>query len=145
MALWHEVHIGVDDTLGLIHRIETTAANAHDLNVADRLLHGEERHFWADTGYAGIDKREEHQDRSVDWNIAMRSGRRAQLSEASATRWVERLKASNWAKVEHPFCPIKGQFGYRNVRYHGLEKNSNRLHVLAAFSNLLKAHKYLPA
>lgn len=30
------MRIGVDDTLGLIHRIETTAANVHDLNLADR-------------------------------------------------------------------------------------------------------------
>jgi len=53
---WHfgmKMHIGVDDTLGLIHCIETTAANEHDLNVAARLLHGEERHVWADAGYAG--------------------------------------------------------------------------------------------
>ncbi len=53
---WHfgmKMHICVDDTLGLIHRIETTAAHAHDLNVAARLLHGEERQVWADAGYAG--------------------------------------------------------------------------------------------
>lgn len=144
---WHfgmKMHIGVDDTLGLIHCIETTAANEHDLNVAARLLHGGERHVWADAGYAGIDNREEHRDRSVDWSIAMRPGRRAQLPESSATYWVERLKASVRAKVEHPFCTIKRQFGYGKVRYRGLAKNTNRLHVLAAFSNLLRAQKYLP-
>lgn len=144
---WHfgmKMHIGVDDTLGLIHRTETTAANEHDLNVADRLLHCEERHVWADAGHAGINEREEHQDRSVDWNIAMRPERLAQLPESSATHWVERLKASVRAKVEHPFRTIKRPFAYGKVRYRGLAKNSNRLHVLAAFSNLLGAHKYLP-
>jgi IS5 family transposase len=39
---------------------------------------------------------------------------------------------------------IKRHFGYGKVRYRGLEKNSNRLHVLAAFTNLLRAHEYLP-
>lgn len=144
---WHfgmKMHIGVDDALGLIHSIETTAANEHDLNVADRLLHGDESHVWADAGYAGIEKREEHRDRRVEWNIAMRPGRRAQLPEFSPTHWVERLKARVRAKVEHPFLTIKRQFGYGKVRYRGLAKNSNRLHVLAAFSNLLRAHKYLP-
>ncbi|AFT71442.1 Transposase, IS4 family [Alloalcanivorax dieselolei B5] len=41
---WHfgmKCHIGVDDTVGLIHRLATSAANEHDLNMADRLLHGE--------------------------------------------------------------------------------------------------------
>lgn len=122
-----KMHIGVDDTLGLIHSIETTAANEHDLNVADRLLHGEESHVWADAGYAGIEKRAEHRDRSVDWNIAMRPGRRAQLAESSPTRWVERLKASVRAKVEHLFLTIKRQFGYGKVRYRRLAKNNNRL------------------
>lgn len=145
---WHfgmKMHIGVDDTLGLIHSIETTAANEHDLNVADRLLHGKESHVWADAGYTGIEKREAHRERSVDWNIAMRPGRRAQIAESSPTHWVERLKASVRAKVEHPFLTIKRQFGYGKVRYRGLAKNSDRLHVLAAFSNLLRAQKYLPA
>jgi len=58
---------------------------------------------------------------------------------------MERLKASVRAKVEHPFLTIKRQFGYSKVRYRGLEKNNNRLHLLAAFSNPLRAHKYLPA
>ena len=42
---WHfgmKMHIGVDDKLGLIHSIETTAANVLDLVSADQLLHGEE-------------------------------------------------------------------------------------------------------
>lgn|SRR5690554_6169040 len=144
---WHfgmKMHIGVDDTLGLIHSIETTAANEHDLNVADRLLHGEERHVWADAGYTGIDKREEHRDRSVDWKVAMRPGRRAHLPASSITHRIERLKARVRAKVEHPFLTIKRHFGYSKVRYRGLEKNKNRLHVLAAFTNLLRAQQYLP-
>src|SRR5690554_7570324 len=42
---WHfgmKMHIGVDESLGLIHSIETTPANEHDLNVADKILHGKE-------------------------------------------------------------------------------------------------------
>ncbi|WP_407070004.1 transposase, partial [Marinobacter sp.] len=46
-------------------------------------------------------------------------------------------------KVEHPFRYIKQVFGYSKVRYRGLAKNSNRLHLLAAFSNLLMGEKYL--
>ena len=47
------------------------------------------------------------------------------------------------AKVEHPFFYIKRIFGYAKVRYRGLAKNKNRLQVLAAFTNLLLARKFL--
>ncbi len=44
--VWHfgmKAHIGVDARTGLTHSLETTAANEHDLNQADRLLHGDEQ------------------------------------------------------------------------------------------------------
>jgi IS5 family transposase len=50
-------HIGVDSQSGLIHPVETTAANVHDLTPASDLLHGEETVFYADAGYQGIEKR----------------------------------------------------------------------------------------
>lgn len=60
---WHhgmKMHIGVDDGLGLIHSIATTAANVHDITQTDKLLHGDERRVWGDAGHLGVDKREEH-------------------------------------------------------------------------------------
>jgi IS5 family transposase len=52
-------------------------------------------------------------------------------------------KLIRWAKVKHPFLPIKRIFGYSKVRYRGLQKNHNRLIVLAAFTHLLRARPYL--
>ena len=46
-----KVHIGVDNDSGLIHSVETTAANVHDLMPAADLLHGEETVVYADAGY----------------------------------------------------------------------------------------------
>ena len=46
---WHfgmKVHIGVDEKYGLIHSLETTSAEAHDITMADKLLHGEEERVW---------------------------------------------------------------------------------------------------
>ena len=43
-----KVHIGVDKDNGLIHSIETTSANVHDLTPAAELLHGEETVVYAD-------------------------------------------------------------------------------------------------
>jgi len=44
-------------------------------------------------------------------------GRRAQLTQSSPTHWVEGLKASDRAKVEHPFLTVKRQIGYGKARY----------------------------
>lgn len=145
---WHfgmKLHVGVDEAFGLIHSLETTPANEADINVADKLLHGEEEAVWGDAGYQGIDKRKEHQSREVDWFIAMRPSQRTALGKHSAESVLEKIKASMRAKVEHPFFRIKRQFGYAKVRYRGLMKNTNRLYVLAGFTNLLRAEKYLPA
>lgn len=138
-----KMHIGVDDTFGLIHSLETTPANEHDLNVADKLLHGREECVWGDAGYSGIEQRKEHQRRKVDWFIAMRPGKRAKLPTTSPLHRLEKAKASVRAKVEHPFRYIKQVFGYSKVRYRGLAKNTERLHMLAAFTNLLIGRKYL--
>uniref|UniRef100_UPI000360C154 IS5 family transposase n=4 Tax=Hahella ganghwensis TaxID=286420 RepID=UPI000360C154 len=142
---WHfgmKMHIGVDSARGLIHSLEATGANVHDITVADKLLHGEEDSVFGDAGYQGIQKREEHQKRTgVAWFIARRPGERRVLSEDHQR--METLKASIRAKVEHPFRYIKQVFGYDKVRYRGLAKNKSRLYLLAAFSNLLMARKEL--
>lgn len=38
-----KLHIGVDDTFGVIHSMETTAANVHDITQTAHLLHGPRR------------------------------------------------------------------------------------------------------
>ena len=140
-----KLHIGVDATLGLIHSLETTPANASDINHAHQLLHGEEDRVWADAGYTGVEKREEHQEREVNWLVALRPGTRTQLPPSGRLARAEKAKASVRAKVEHPFRYIKRVFGYDKVRYRGLAKNENRLHLLAGFTNLLIGRKYLLA
>ncbi len=144
---WHfgmKMHIGVDEALGLIHSVETTSANEHDVTVAEKLLHGAEKRIWGDAGYTGIEKRDEHLQRKVQWLIAMRPGKRAQLLRNSMIFQAEKHKASVRAKVEHAFFYIKRMFGYNKVRYKGLAKNTNRLYVLAGLANMLRSQKYLP-
>ncbi|WP_371877045.1 IS5 family transposase [Microbulbifer sp. 2205BS26-8] len=130
---WHfgmKMHIGVEDLLGLIHSIETTPASELDLNMADKLFHGEEKRAWADAVYTGAENREAISSRNLDWHIAMRPGKRKQLKFADIER-AETTKASVRAKVEHAFFHIKRMFGYSKTRYRGLAKNTSRLYVLA--------------
>jgi IS5 family transposase len=141
---WHfgmKMHIGVDDTNGTIHSIETTPANEHDITQMHQLLHGDEERVWGDAGYKGIEKRADVQHLDVDWFIAELPGKRKTLSGPAAQ--LEKIKAQVRAKVEHPFRYIKQQFGYNKVRYRGLAKNTERLHLLSAFTNLLICKRHL--
>lgn len=144
---WHfgmKMHIGVDESLGLIHSIETTPANEHDLNVAHNLLHGDEQRVWADAGYTGAENREELTRKHRKWFVAMRPSSRKKLTSSDINE-TEKTKASVRAKVEHAFFYIKRMFGYSKVRYRGLAKNTNRLYVLSGLANLLRCQKYLLA
>ncbi len=142
---WHfgmKMHIGVDEVLGIVHSVSTTAANAHDITQTAKLLHGEEECVWADAGYRGVDKRDEHEARAVDWLIALRPGKRRQLNPRSVEGRAEKAKASVRAKVEHPFRYVKRMFGYDKVRYRGLAKNTQRISLLLGFTNLLIADRF---
>ncbi len=134
-----KLHIGVDAESGLVHSMATTPANVHDIRQAHRLLHGEERAVWGDSGYTGVHKRDENSEFEVGWYVAMRAGQRRKLEPRSAAAIAERVKSSIRAKVEHPFWGVKGIFGYAKVRYRGLAKNTERLAVLMGLYNLKRA------
>ena len=139
---WHfgmKLHIGVDADTGLAHSMTTTTANVNDVTEAHRLLHGNEAQAWGDAGYQGVQKREEHRERRVEWEVAMRPGLRRHLSPGSQEALGEHRKASVRAKVEHPFLYVKRRFGYAKVRYRGLAKNTQRLVLLLGMANLLIA------
>ena len=142
-----KVHIGVDSETGLVHSMSTTAAKVHDVTEARNLLHGGERVVWYDAGYLGVHKRPENRmenlGREIDWQVAMRPGKRRKLEPGSDEALAERLKASVRAKVEHPFLKVKRGFGYAKVRYRGLAKNTERLALLLGLGNLLTAESQL--
>lgn len=143
-----KAHIGVDSQSGLVHHVHTTPANTADVTEVDHLLHGNERAVFADAGYIGVHKRKEHENRDINWLIAMRPGKRKVLTQSADDRWVEtveKVKAKIRVKVEHPFRVIKQQFGFSKVRYKGLGKNTSQLYMLFALSNIWQARKTLLA
>jgi len=75
---WHfgmKIHIDIDDTLGLIHSIDTmAAANIHDVVPTSKLLYGEDQRVFGDAGYLGVQKPDEHKGlKNVSWLIAKRT------------------------------------------------------------------------
>ena len=146
---WHfgmKAHIGVDAQSGLVHTLVTTAANVNDVTQAHQLLHGKETVAFGDAGYQGVEKREENQDCTVKWFVAMRPGKRKALPDTELGRMdeeIEKLKASIRAKVEHPFHFVKNLFGHQKNRYWGLAKNTAQLFTLFALANLVIAKRRL--
>ncbi len=154
---WHfgmKMHTGVDAESGLIHSVVCTAANEADVAHGHELLHGQETAIHGDSGYTGLDKRDEVKGaqeqgqlgRNIAWYIAMKRGQLKAMPEGPAKamhEWFERRKAQIRAIVEHPFHVIKNLFGYRKVSYRGIAKNQARAKAHAALSNLYIAKRQL--
>lgn len=144
-----KAHIGADSESGLVHHVVGTAAKDADVTRVDQLLHGEENFVCGDAGYTGVEKCEEHQGRSVIWQIAARRstyckyGKRSLLYKVK--RRIEKAKAQTRAKVETPFRLNKCQFGYTEVRFQGIAKNTVQLVTLFALSNLRMRRRALLA
>lgn len=128
-------HIGVDKDSGFIHTIETTPANIHDISVADKLLHGEEKELYADAGYIGVEKRKAFTDKSIKYNINMR--RKSYLQSKDLKNKEKQRKISSVrSKVEYPFHIIKNLFKFKKTNYKGLHKNTVKIYMLFTLANL---------
>jgi IS5 family transposase len=136
-----KAHIGVDSRTKLIHSVAATAANVHDSQVLEDLLHGEETRVWGDSAYTGQKQTITEYAPSARDFTQKRVFRNAELSEEDKA--CNRNKSKVRAKVEHAFHVMKRQFGFIKVRFKGLDKNANHLFACCALINLVMAKKRL--
>ena len=136
-------NIGVDSGSGLVHSITATSANVHDITEAHKLIRSDDEVVYGDSGYLGIEKREEIKNdkhlSSIDYRINRRPKSLPKVSDNAIDweRYIEYRKSAVRCKVEHAFKIIKDTFGFRKVRYKGIAKNLNKLNVLFACANML--------
>lgn len=142
----YKAHVGVDKDSGLVHTVEVTAANEHDVTMMSKLLHGEEETAHGDSGYIGAEKRDDailrnKNGRKIKYNINRRPSQYKKNSKRSQgqIKRREREKSSVRAKVEHVFAVVKGQLRYRKTRYRGLRKQTAKLNMMFALANLILA------
>jgi len=129
---WHfgyKAHIGVDKGSGLVHTLEVTSANVHDVTMTSKLLTGEETTVHGDSGYLGAEKREDaiirnDQGKRIKYKINRRPSQSRNRSVRSQGQIKRRKheKSSIRAKVEHVFGVVKGQLRFKKTRYRGLQK-----------------------
>lgn len=148
---WHfgyKAHIGVDKDSGLVHTIRGTSANVHDVTMVPELLTGEEETVYGDSGYLGVEKREDAVIRNRRGKrIRYKINRRPSQSKHASTRSQAQIKrrehekSSVRAKVEHVFAVVKNQLRYRKTRYRGLRKQIAKLNIMFALANLILADR----
>jgi IS5 family transposase len=148
---WHfgyKAHIGVDKKTGLVHHVEVTGANVHDVAVVSKLLTGEETEVYGDSAYLGAEKREDavthnQQGKKIKYKTSRRpsQSKNASVRSLGQIKRREHEKSSVRAKVEHVFGIVKGLLGYRKTRYRGLRKQTAKLNIMFALANLLLADR----
>ena len=142
----YKEHIGVDADSGLVHTVETTAANVHDSNMVVELLQGTEEDVYGDSGYLGAEKKDDavlvnNEGKPILYQINKRP---SQLKKASGEKFellkaIEHAKSSVRSKVEHVFCVIKRIFHFCKTRFRGREKLHQHCCTLFALANLYLA------
>jgi len=143
---WHfgmKAHVGVDAGTGYVTRVTATPANVHDIAETKNLIRPDDTVVYGDSGYLGIEKREEIASdehlSGIDYRINRRPGKAYRKFADNGQAWekaIERQKSAVRSKVEHTFRFVKVQCGFRKTVYRGIQKNLNRLQVLFASANL---------
>ena len=98
-------HIGVAAFSGLAHTLVVTPANVYDVNVASQLIQPDDEVVCGDSGFLGIEKREEVSSdehlSSIDYRINCHHSRLQKFSENSVDwdRMIEHSKSTIRCKV----------------------------------------------
>ena len=138
-----KLHIGIDKESGIAHSACFSAANIHEVEVIEKLLHGEEREIYGDKGYCSAKRKFYFESRGVKWNVARRPSRGRPLSERDE-RW-NRHRNKVRLRVEHVFGLIKNTWHYTKTRYKGIKKNASQILTMLALANLYRARSALLA
>ena len=114
----YKAHVGVDSESGLVHSLEVTSANVHDVTMTSELLTGEEV-VYGDSGYIGAEKRDDAITRN-------KHGKKIKYKINRKPSQIKLLSKSGQYKV------IKNLFSFRKTRYRGKRKQFAKLNFLFA-------------
>jgi len=142
---WHfgmKVHVATDQQ-GRAHGVAVTDASVHDSQVMDELLHGDETEVYGDKAYASAKRKQEFEEQGITCRInrKARRGKKLTCADKSFNTKSNRTRA----KVEHLFGVVKHLWGYKKVRYRGIDKNAAQVFTLMALANLYLARKQIAA
>ena len=136
-----KAHTGVDKDSGLVHTVAVSAANLHDSQAMDDLLHGQETALWGDSAYQSKERQQTAEENGLAWHVNVKASRHRALTEKERKQNRKRSRAR--AIVEHPYRIVKVLWGHTKVRYKGLLKNALQFFTLFALANVYHVRRQL--
>lgn len=136
-----KIHIGSDVNSNAIHSATVTAANIADISEMPELLREEDEVVFGDAGYTSDSYKRGARSLGMTWKVNDKRKPKKNLSATQKKR--NRKNSSIRARVEHCFRVLKCQFGYKKVRYKGLNKNRVQVFALLGLANLYMLRKQL--
>lgn len=142
-----KVHIGTDVNSNAIHSATFTAANIADIDELPKLLREGDEVVFADAGYNSESYKRGARSLGINWKVndkrLPKHTKTKRINLSSSQKKRNRKNSSIRARVEHCFWILKCQFGYRKVRYKGLQKNRVQILSLLGLANLYRFRKQL--
>ncbi len=138
----YKAHVGLDAGSGLIREAVFTPANVNDTEVADDLVSGDEAAVYADKAYGTKERSEWLKSMRIKDRIMRRGDKHHPVLppwERRRNALISRLRSP----VEKVFGTLKRSYGYRRVRYMGLERNATELFFKCMAYNLRRADQLL--
>lgn len=136
-----KIHIGSDVNSNAIHSATVTSANIADISEMPELLREEDEVVFGDAGYTSDSYKRGARSLGMTWKVNDKRKPKKNLSATQKKR--NRKNSSIRARVEHCFRVLKCQFGYKKVRYKGLNKNRVQVFALLGLTNLYMLRKQL--
>lgn len=136
-----KIHIGSDVNSNAIHSATVTSANIADISEMSELLREEDEVVFGDAGYTSDSYKRGARSLGMSWKVNDKRKPKKNLSATQKKR--NRKNSSIRARVEHCFRVLKCQFGYKKVRYKGLNKNRVQVFALLGLANLYMLRKQL--
>lgn len=142
-----KIHIGTDVNSNAIHSATVTAANIADIDEMPNLLRDEDEVVFGDAGYNSDAYKKGARSLGMIWKVndkrKPKHTKKKRINLSSSQKKNNRKNSSIRARVEHCFWIVKCQFGYRKVRYKGLQKNRVQVLSLLGLANLYQFRKQL--
>jgi IS5 family transposase len=139
----YKLHVSCDEDDGLIQEVEMTPASTNDSAMMEAVIpKGVERVF-GDKGYASDRRKAEFKKHGIYYGILRKAWRNRPLHpiQKALNRKLSRIRY----RVETVFAHLKGIYGYRKVRYRGVERNRGHAFLLATAYNLWRAARLVPS
>jgi IS5 family transposase len=133
----YKAHIGVDQDSEIIRDAILTSADLHDSIVGASLVQGDEQAVYADKGYDSQKFRDALAEAGINDRIMHKARRNAPLKNWQ--KWFNKAVSPIRSGVERGFATMKRYYGYRQVRYIGLDRNRCHLNLMRAAINLRRA------